>query len=396
MSTDRTPRSANWLGQAWRLAAAALLGIPFWLITATLVPPGCAATTCSWLTTGDPLIALASLVLLLWRRRFPFAVAVVVTVASAGSTLAAGAALLALCSISTRRRPAEIAVVVLAFLVSSQLLYGVYPLEVPPVSLWLQPIFPALSAGTAVAVGVAIGARRVEVRSLRERAESTEREQHARAAQARAQERNRIAREMHDVLAHRMSLVAMQAGVLEHRHDLTAEDNRLLVQGIAEGSRQALEELRDVLGVLRGDPDRPEPPQPSLDHVPALITDSRGSGLDVTLTDTTTGRPSDAIGRTGYRIVQEGLTNAAKHAPGSQVRVTLTGTAGNDLHVEVRNSPATAPGNRTPTSGFGLLGLKERVALAGGALDHDPTPGGGYRLTARLPWPDQNLPEETV
>ncbi|MGI5500709.1 sensor histidine kinase [Lentzea sp. CA-135723] len=396
MSTDSASRSARWLGQAWRLAVAALLGIPFWLVTAALVPPGCAATTCSWLATGDPLIALVCLVLLLWRRRSPLAVAVVVTVASAGSTLAAGAALLALCSISTRRRPAEIGVVVLAFLVSSQLLYGIYPLEVPPVSVWLRLVFPLLSAGTAVSIGVAIGARRVELRSLRERAESTEREQNARAAQARAQERNRIAREMHDVLAHRMSLVAMQAGVLEHRHDLSSEDNRLLVSGIADGSRQALEELRDVLGVLRGDPDHPEPPQPSLDHVPALVTDSRASGLDVTLTGTVTGRPSALVGRTCYRIVQEGLTNAAKHAPGAQVSVTLAGTAGDDLRVEIRNSRATAPGGRTPASGFGLLGLRERVVLAGGTLEHEPTPGGGYRLTARLPWPDQNLPGENA
>ncbi|QFU91716.1 Sensor histidine kinase LiaS [Amycolatopsis sp. YIM 10] len=371
---------------------AALLGLPFWFSTAALVPPGCAENTCSWLVTGDPLVALACLALLPWRRRFPFAVAMVVTVASGASTLAAGAALLTLCSISTRRRPVEIGVVVLAFVTASQVLSGIHPIEAPPIPLWLQLVFPALSAGIAVAIGAAIGARRVEVRSLLERAESAEREQAARAAQARAQERNRIAREMHDVLAHRISLVAMQAGVLDHTDDLTAEENRTLVRGIADGSRQALEELRDVLGVLRGDPDRPEPPQPSFDRVPDLIADSRGSGMDVTLTDTVVGEPSAVIGRTGYRIVQEGLTNAAKHAPGAQVLVTLDGTAGDELRVGVRNSPATTAGTRPPASGFGLLGLSERVALAGGTLDHRPAPGGGYLLTARLPWPNRNHP----
>lgn len=368
---------------------AALLGIPFWFSTAALVPPGCAANTCSWLVNGDPLVALACLALLLWRQRFPLAVATAVTVASSVSTLAAGAALLALCSLSTRRRPVEIGVVVLAFVAASQVLSGIYPLDVPTVSVWLELVLPLLCAGTAVAIGVAIGARRVEARSLLERAESAEREQHARAAQARAQERNRIAREMHDVLAHRISLVAMQAGVLDHRADLTAEDTRLLVRGIADGSQLALEELRDVLGVLRGDPDRPEPPQPSLDRLPGLIADSRASGLDVTLTSTVAGEPPELLGRTCYRIVQEGLTNAAKHSPGAEVRVTLEGTAGDELRVSVRNSPAATTGTRPPSSGFGLPGLTERVALAGGTLDHHPAPGGGYLLAARLPWPNR-------
>jgi signal transduction histidine kinase len=368
---------------------AALLGVPFWFSTAVLVPPGCAANTCSWLVTGDPLVALACLALLLWRQRFPLAVATVVTVASGASSLAAGAALLALCSLSTRRRPVEIGVVVLAFLTASQVLVGIYPVAVPPVPVWLELVLPLLCAGTAVAIGVAVGAQRVEARSLLERAESAEREQHARAAQARAQERNRIAREMHDVLAHRISLVAMQAGVLDHRADLTAEDTRLLVRGIADGSQLALEELRDVLGVLRGDPDRPEPPQPSLDRLPDLITDSRASGLDVTLTSTVVGEPPELIGRTCYRIVQEGLTNAAKHSPGAEVQVTLEGTAGDELRVSVRNSPATTIGTRPPSSGFGLSGLTERVALAGGTLSHRPAPGGGYLLAARLPWPNR-------
>ncbi|WP_218159551.1 sensor histidine kinase [Lentzea albida] len=378
---------ARWWGHAWRLVVAALLGVPFWFATAVLVPPGCAADTCSWLVTGDPLVALACLVLLLWRQRFPLAVALVVTVASSASTLAAGAALLALCSLSTRRRPVEIGVVVLAFMTASQVLGRIYPIDVAPVSMWLELTFPLLCAGTAVAIGVAVGAGRAEARSLLERAESAEREQHARAAQARAQERNRIAREMHDVLAHRISLVAMQAGVLDHRADLTAEDTRLLVRGIADGSQLALQELRDVLGVLHGDPERPEPPQPSLDRLPGLIADSRASGLEVTLVNDVTGEPPELIGRTGYRVVQEGLTNAAKHSPGAEVRVTLEGTAGDELRVSVRNSPATETGPRPPSSGFGLPGLTERVTLAGGTLDHHPAPGGGYLLAARLPWP---------
>ncbi|MBI0377729.1 sensor histidine kinase [Streptomyces albiflaviniger] len=365
--------------------AAAAVGIPLWLSTG-VVMRGQSTETGSWFFIGDPLVALGCLTALLWRRRFPLGVAMTVAIASTASALASGAAFLALVSLSTRRRPVECGVVGLALVTASQFAGGFYPTPTGP--LWLALAFPALIAGIAVAVGMAIGARRVEVRSLRDRAESAEREQTARAAQARALERNRIAREMHDVLAHRISLVAMQAGVLDHRGDLTAEENRVLVRGIAEGSHQALEELRDVLGVLRADPGRPEPPQPSFDRVPDLVADARTSGLDVTLTTTVPGTPSDVVGRTCYRIVQEGLTNAAKHAPGAHVHITLEGTVGDSLNVSVRNSPATTATAPPPASGFGLLGLTERVALAGGALDHHPTPDSGYLLTARLPWPN--------
>ncbi|EFL27552.1 putative two-component system sensor kinase [Streptomyces himastatinicus ATCC 53653] len=394
MYTDVAPRLGGWQ-QTWRLVAAAAVGIPTWLSLGVLLPRGCATDTCSWFVTGDPLVALGCLTALVWRRRFPLAVAMTVAIASPASALATGAALLALASLATRRRPMEIGVVGLAYVTASQFAVGLHPVRSPPGSLWFQLAFPALTAGIAVAVGMAVGARRVEVRSLRERAESAEREQTARAAQARALERNRIAREMHDVLAHRISLVAMQAGVLDHRSDLTAEENRVLVRGIADGSHQALEELRDVLGVLRVDSGRPEPLQPSLDRIPELVADARTSGLDVTLTTTVAGQPSDVVGRTCYRIVQEGLTNAAKHAPGTHVHITLEGTAGDKLNVSVRNSPGTTKNAQSPASGFGLLGLTERVNLAGGELNHHPTPDNGYLLTAQLPWPDPTHEKRT-
>ncbi|WP_193777802.1 sensor histidine kinase [Streptomyces sp. BBFR25] len=384
---DVVPRLGAWQ-HAWRLLVAAVVSVPIWLATLALMRNG-PGDPGAWILVGDPLVALGCLTALRWRRRWPRTVAVTVTIASAVSALATGAALLALCSVATRRRPVEIGAVVVAYVAASQLAGGVYPLQDSAEGLWwVQVVVSALTAGIAVAAGMAVGARRVEVRSLRERAESAEREQHARAAQARALERNRIAREMHDVLAHRISLVAMQAGVLDHRGDLSAEESRVLVRGIAEGSHQALEELREVLGVLRADPGRPEPPQPSLDRVPDLVADTRASGLDVRLTSSVAATPPDGIGRTCYRIVQEALTNAAKHAPGAVVRVTLDGAAGGTLDVGVRNGPAPLRPARPPSSGFGLLGLGERVSVVGGELGHRPTPDGGYVLTARLPWPD--------
>ncbi|MER7054110.1 MULTISPECIES: histidine kinase [unclassified Streptomyces] len=395
MNTDVAPRLGGWQ-QTWRLVAAAAVGVPVWLSTGVLLSREPTTGTGSWFLIADPLVALGCLTVLLWRRRFPLTVALTVAIVSPASALATGAALVAMGSLATRRRPVEIGAVVVAYVTASQFTAGLYPVQSPPGWWWFQLAVPALTAGIAVAVGMAVGARRVEVRSLRDRAESAEREQTARAAQARALERNRIAREMHDVLAHRISLVAMQAGVLNHRGDLAAEENRVLVRGIAEGSHQALEELRDVLGVLRADPGLPEPPQPSIDLIPDLVADARTSGLDVTLTTTVTGRPSDVAGRTCYRIVQEGLTNAAKHAPGTRVHVTLEGKAGDSLTVGVRNSPTTVTKKaRPPASGFGLLGLTERINLAGGELDHRPTPDNGYVLTARLPWPNATREKRT-
>lgn len=373
--------------QAWRLSAAAALGAVLWIITAAQMPPGAAGPAVDWLRTGDPLVALACLIALLWRRRYPFVVAAAVVIVSTVSVLAGGAALLAMASLATRRRPVETAVVGVLFTITSQITPGLYPRQAVLEPLWLALVAPVLIVGIVVAVGAAIGARREEVRSLRERVESAEREQAARAAEARIVERHRIAREMHDVLAHRVSLVAMQAGVLGHRTDLPAEQVAVLARGIADGSHQALEELRDVLGVLRAGPEGPGPPQPSLADLPALVADARALGVDVTFTTKAAGEPPDLAARTAYRIVQEGLTNAGKHAPGSRVRVTVEGAAGDGLRVSVRDSGAARIVGGPPASGFGLLGLAERVALAGGELDHHRDPGGGFVLGARLPWP---------
>ncbi|MFJ3493772.1 sensor histidine kinase [Streptomyces sp. NPDC086091] len=385
---DRDGRPGPGRGRQFLLlAAAAAVGVPVWLFVGVLLhrldgDPG------GWFRTGDPLVAVGCLLALLWRRRFPLTVAMTVVIASTASALATGAALAALCSISTRRRPVEIGAVAVAYVTASQLAADLYPVPGSPAPVWYSLALAALTAGIAAAVGMAVGARRMELRSLRERAESAEREQAARAAQARFRERNRIAREMHDVLAHRISLVALQAGTLDHVTDLATAESRALVRGIAEGSHLALEELREVLGVLRSDAGRPEPPQLSADRIPDLVADARASGLDVTLTTDVTGTPADAVGRTCYRVVQEGLTNAAKHAPGAPVHVTLEGGADTGLAVTVRNAPAAArPARRPPVSGFGLPGLTERVGLAGGTLRHHPTPDDGYVLVARLPWP---------
>jgi len=264
--------------------------------------------------------------------------------------------------------------------------------------------------------GTLAQARAALITSLRERARRVEAEQAHRVAEARLLERTRIAREMHDVLAHRLSLLTTYAGALEFRPDAPPEQISRAAAVIRAGAHQALEELREVIGVLRGDdlvaaqaPEerqngaapgaRPagsldgstERPQPTLADVSQLIDESREAGVQVDLDNRVLDASSvpTSTGRTAFRIVQEGLTNARKHAQGQPVRVTIAGTAGSRLDIDIRNPLADVLVAATPVpgSGTGLIGLSERVHLAGGDVDHGRTTTGEFRLHASLPWP---------
>ena len=198
--------------------------------------------------------------------------------------------------------------------------------------------------GLAIVTGFYVRARRELVASLNERLLTAEREQALTTEAARDAERTRIAREMHDVLAHRISLVAMHAGALAYREDLTREQTAETAATIQANAQLALAELRQVLGVLRaGRPtDGVEAPQPTLAELPALLADVRETGsqvqLDVLgLRECELAKIPATMSRTSFRIVQEALTNARKHAPGEPVSVRLTGEPGDVLEVEVRN-----------------------------------------------------------
>jgi signal transduction histidine kinase len=260
-----------------------------------------------------------------------------------------------------------------------------------PYGWWLLLLACAYAA--LVGWGALARARYALIMSLRERARRAEAEQARRVDEARVAERNRIAREMHDVLAHRLSLLATYAGALEYRPDSPPEQLSKAAGVIRVGVHQALEELRQVVTLLRDDDaeddadDHAGPPQPVLADLPALIEESRDAGTPVRLAN----RIADlstvpaATGRTAYRVVQEALTNARKHAPESPVTVRLDGRPGEELVVEVGN-PLPAKASVAPGGGAGLVGLTERVDLAGGRLDHGVA-GDGFRVCARLPWP---------
>jgi len=341
-----------------------------------------------WWFWLDLCAGVVSTAILPWRRRFPVRVAVATNLLTAVSGSAAGPATLALVSLATRRRWREIVPVGLLALAAGFTLEGLNPVSDEPGAITIP--FIVLIIGVTSGWGMYIGSRRELLATLRERAETAETEQHARVAQARTAERSRIAREMHDVLAHRISLVTMHAGALAYRQDLTGEQVRDTAGIIQDNSHRAMVELREVLGILRDGPgdSAPERPQPSALDLPDLIDEARRSGMRVqdgpgiALDDI-----PERLGRTVYRVVQEALTNARKHAADTLVTVTLTGGPADGIRVEIRNPLRVGERHASPVSGLGLVGLAERAELAGGRLSHHISSAGEFVLAVWLPWP---------
>jgi signal transduction histidine kinase len=332
--------------------------------------------------------ALACLALW-WRRRWALGVGLVCVVLGIFSISATPAGLLALFSLAVHR-PARSALLTAALLVASALLFAVYSPTTDPLSVFLR-VSPLAVAVTAW--GMYIRARRQLLRSLRERALRAEADQRLREDQARMAERTRIAREMHDVLAHRISLLALHAGGLEVRPDLPPAQVRETAELMRSTARQALEELRGVIGVLReesGHEVAPPSPQPTLADIRHLVDQTRqASGtIDLEMQVEHADDLPRGLGRDAYRIVQEALTNIGKHASGSPARVRVIGGPGDGLQVSVRNSQPVQvqTGPALPGSGAGLIGLQERVALAGGTLVHGPDGSGDFVVEAQLPW----------
>jgi signal transduction histidine kinase len=338
-------------------------------------------------TVVDVVVGVAVCLALWVRRRHPVAVAVLAVGLSAFFATAAGAGIVGVFNVALRgSRRALLAIVALSYL--SFVVFGLlYP---SGGSMGAQVLFGTLLLAVAIGWGLFARARRELVGSLRERARRLESEQRLRVDQAREAERRRIAREMHDVLGHRISLLSVHAGALEFRPDASAEEVAEAAGVIRATAQAALEDLRSVIGVLRDDGDEGllRRPQPTLAQIPELVDESRTAGMRVDWhgdVSDPTAIPA-ALGRTAYRVVQEGLTNARKHAPAAAVEVTVT--SGPPLTVEVlsRGALGPPPVDPVPGTGTGLVGLAERVALAGGELEHGSDSNGDFVLRATLPW----------
>jgi signal transduction histidine kinase len=292
---------------------------------------------------------------------------------------ASGANIIALFNAAIRARGRDLAIVTvltIAWAFANPLLYP------PDKPYEFDAGASVLMAGVALGWGLFVRARRQLVQSLHEQADRA-------GDDARAAERQRIAREMHDVLAHRLSLLSVHAGALEFNSDAPAQEVAQAAGVIRESARAALEDLRGVIGVLREDTGESltQPPQPTLADVAALVEESRAAGMRITeRIELGDAEPSAAVGRTAYRIAQEALTNARKHAPGAAVTLTVD-ASDRDVRIEVRTlAPvAVASGPSLPGTGTGLIGLAERVTLAHGELEHGVDTDGAFVLRARLP-----------
>jgi signal transduction histidine kinase len=242
--------------------------------------------------------------------------------------------------------------------------------------------------------GMVARSRRAAVQLVRDRADRLEHEREEHARQVAAQERLRIARELHDIVAHKLSIVVVQAQAAQRVGD-PAQANGLMAT-VEETGRGALEEMRRLLGLLRPSAEEepgtaPPQPQPGLAALDALLDEVRAAGLPVTLTRR--GDPvrlPDAVDLSAYRIVQEALTNALKHAGPAHATIELRFSE-DQVQITVTDNgtgtPAVVPG-----SGHGLTGMRERATLLGGAFDAGPQPSGGYRVHAALPIPSPEAP----
>jgi signal transduction histidine kinase len=377
-------RRAGWRGDAACVAGAlafAVLLLSFGDASASSTPP--------W--PVDAAIGVTASLALWWRRRWPLGLAValgLLGVVSASTTAPMSLALFTLAAY----RPARVALPVAGASLAG--VAGYFALQHDPAfPIWVDFVVRGVIIAAAVGWGMFAGAQRQLVQSLRERAARLEAEQHLRIEQARLTERTRIAREMHDVLAHRLSLVSLHAGALELRTDARPGEVATAAGVIRTNAHAALDDLRAVIGVLRENgagrtPRGAERPQPDLRDVAELVESARAAGTvvryDCTIdeTDLPTG-----TGRTVYRIVQEALTNARKHAPGVTVEVLVDGSPAAGVRVCATNPvPVTAPAGKPPGAGLGLVGLSERIALAGGRLAHTGD-AAAFTVEAWLPWP---------
>jgi signal transduction histidine kinase len=322
-----------------------------------------------------------------WRRRWPLGLGLVSLPVLAVSSSAGPAGVIILYTVAAYRRW-QLAVLVAAAQVA------LLPLEraIQPQVTSLTAYYLTGTLGPAVVVAWGMF-RRSRRQAQRERARRAEAEEQLRIEQIRYAERTRIAREMHDVLAHRISLLSLHAGVLEFRPDAPPGEIARAAGVIRASAHQALDDLRVVIGVLRDGTDGqgPQPPQPTLVALPGLLEESRAAGMrihaEIRLPDLVA--VPDTIGRHALRIVHEALTNARKHATSAPVELRLEGAPGHGLTIEVRNpSPVLATAEpKIPGTGTGLLGLAERATLSGGRLEHGLDEHGHFRLRAWLPWP---------
>jgi signal transduction histidine kinase len=339
----------------------------------------------------EVLAVAAAVLVLLARRRFPFAAPATTwllcaalsfldgrLVADQGGVFTAGlgAALL----LGNLRRDAQARAGLAIVLCSAAIVVYNSPTSEPGDLVFIPVLF-----GIGWLVGFALRERAEQTEAAEERADRAEREREAAARVAVAEERGRIARELHDVVAHAVSVMVLQVGAVRHRMPETQTEDRDALMNVEQAGRVALAEMRRLLNAMRHEGDELELlPHPGLDDLDTLVKDVRAAGLDVRLHihgERATLPPG--LDLSAYRILQEGLTNALKHARAHRAEVDVR-FGDTDLLLEVRDDGKGGPStNGGP--GHGLVGVGERVKIYGGDMWAGPSNGGGFVLHARLP-----------
>jgi signal transduction histidine kinase len=324
------------------------------------------------------------------RRRAPFAVLAAVTVVLALPFLAFGssegfgslaAVFIALYTVGSRAKVATAVAALVLYTVFWVVLALRDPLN-PDLhsALWSWPVY--LLGVMLLLVGAFLRTRRLYVAELRARAEGAEADREERIRAATADERARIARELHDAVAHAMSVMVMQAEAADELLDRDPARARIAIERVQRVGREGLGEMRRLLGVLRRDESPALAPQPGVSSLQALADEVSATGLPVRLT--VEGEPAAltaGVDISAYRIVQEALTNALKHAGASGVEVLLRYGESLELEISDDGDGPSPPGE----NGHGLIGMRERVALYGGSFDAGRSPSGGFHVHATLP-----------
>jgi signal transduction histidine kinase len=330
------------------------------------------------------LIMVPAMVALAWRRIWPIPVAAIVVLAnmvtnvdgSGASTFAVIVAAYSVGAHAVQRRAFLVLPVSLALglVLSDPTLDGTLaPSDLAAVMIFLLAPW---------ALGRFVRDRDDAAQAAGERAHLLEREHAALVAAATAEERVRLARELHDVVSHSISVVCIQTQAVRHRLHPDQEREAADLQAVETTAREAMAELRRLFGVLRGDTDVPLAPQPGLDQLENLAQTVRRTGLHVDVTGTPVDPLPPGLDLTAYRVVQEALTNAVKHSEASRVEVNVTqSSAGLDIQVD-----DDGVGLRDGTAGHGLNGIAERAELYGGHVEIGQSPSGGVRVAAHLPW----------
>ncbi|WP_225822680.1 sensor histidine kinase [Streptomyces naphthomycinicus] len=338
------------------------------------------------------LLMLAGAVALVFRRRAPRTVLAVTGTVSlvelvtgdprAPVAMSAVVALYTVAATTDRPTTWRLGLLTMTVLTAAAMLAG-------PLPWYAQENLGVLAwTGIGATAGDAVRSRRAVVQAIRDRAERAERTREEEARRRVAEERLRIARDLHDVVAHHIALVNVQAGVAAHVMDKRPDQAKEALAHVREASRSALNELRATVGLLRqsGDPEAPTEPAPGLSRLEELADTFRSAGLPVALarTDQGTELPA-AVDLAAYRIVQEALTNVQKHA-GSAARAEVSVVrVGRSMEVTVVDDGAGEAAVPQTGGGHGLLGMRERVTALGGTLTTGPRYGGGFRVHAILP-----------